>query len=119
MRNLIDISLPLKPSGIVYPGNPEVAFEPQDTQSNIITKISFGSHSGTHIDAPSHAKIEGGATIDQISLETFYGEARVLDLANVSESIKVEDLESKNIQKGERILLKTSNSGRWSGGVFF
>lgn len=116
---IIDISLPLKVGGITYPNNPSVAFEPQNTQANIITKISFGSHSGTHIDASSHAKIEGGATIDQISLDIFYGESRVLDLTNVSSSIKITDLESKQIQKGERILLKTSNSKRWGSGVFF
>lgn len=116
---IIDISLPLLPGGIVYPNNPEVVFEPQNTQANIITKISFGSHSGSHIDAPSHAKIESGATIDQISLETFYGKARVLDLVKVLDSIKVSDLESKNIQEGERILLKTSNSERFKDGVFF
>lgn len=116
---IIDVSLPLKPQGVTYPGNPDVAFEFLNTQSNIITKITFGSHSGTHIDAPSHAKIEGGLVIDQIPLETFYGNARVLDLTGVVESIKDSDLEGKNIQKGDRILLKTSNSKRWSSGVFF
>ena len=116
---LIDISLPLAPVGITYPNNPVVEFETLPTQSNVITKITFGSHSGTHIDAPSHAKIEGGATIDQIPITTFHGEARVLDLKGVVGQIEDNDLEQKSIQKGERILLKTSNSARWSTGVFF
>jgi arylformamidase len=118
-NNLIDISLPLKPSGIVYPGNPEVEFETLPTQSNIITKITLGSHSGAHIDAPSHAKISGGATIDELGLNIFYGKARILDFSKVLESIKVSDLESKEIQKGERILLKTSNSDRFEKEGFF
>lgn len=118
-NNLIDISLPLKPSGIVYPGNPEVELETLPTQSNVITKITFGSHSGSHIDAPSHAKIENGATIDELDLNLFYGKARVLDFTNVAEAIKVSDLEQKNIQKEERVLLKTSNSNRFEKEGFF
>lgn len=110
-QQLIDISLPLSPDSITYPNNPQVEFESLPTQNNTITKITFGSHSGTHIDAPSHA-ILGGKTIDQFPIETFYGNARVIDCSNSHESIEVADLESKNIQQGERILLKTSNSSR-------
>ena len=115
---VIDISLSLFQGSITYPNNPEVEFETLPTQSNVITKITLGSHSGTHIDAPSHAKIENGATIDQLDLELFYGPARVLDLSSATESVKVSDLESKNIQEGEKILLKTSNSSRWGEGFF-
>ena len=116
---LIDISLPLSQNSVTYPGNPAVEFESLPTQSNIITKITFGSHSSTHIDAPSHAKIGDGKTIDELALNLFYGKARVLDLSDLKESIEVSDLEHKNIQVGERILLKTSNSARWSEGKFF
>lgn len=108
--DLIDISLPLFPGCVTYPDNPQVVFEPQATQTNIITKISFGSHSGTHIDAPKHARIGNGKSIDEIPLEIFFGKARVLDMRDVVGNIKPVDLESKNIQKGERILIKTTNS---------
>lgn len=118
MSSLIDISLPLFQGSITYPNNPEVKFETLPTQSNVITKISIGSHSGTHIDAPSHAKIEGGATVDQLSLDIFSGPARVLDISEASESIQVSDLENKNINSGERVILKTSNSARWDEGFF-
>jgi arylformamidase len=118
-NNLIDISLPLFPGGIMYPNNPEVEFETLPTQNNVITKITFGSHSGTHIDAPSHAKIEKGATIDELPIETFFGKARVLDLGNVSGQIQVSDLEQKDIKSGERVLLKTSNSDRFKNEGFF
>lgn len=110
-QQLIDISLPLSPSSITYPNNPVVEFESQPTQNNVITKITFGSHSGTHIDAPNHA-IAGGKTIDEFPIETFHGGARVIDLSSAKEGISLADLESKEIQKGERILLKTANSSR-------
>lgn len=116
-RLVIDISLPVKPDGITYPGNPEVTFETLPTTANVITKIGLGSHTGTHVDVPSHS-IPGGTTIDQIPLELFCGMARVLDLTSAKVSISVFDLESKSIQAGERILLKTSNSARWNEGFF-
>jgi len=111
MARIIDISLPLSPTSIVYPNNPSVVFQSQKTQSNVITEITFGSHSGTHIDAPSHA-IPEGVSIDELPLHTFYGKARVLDVSGSQERITVSDLEVKNIQQGERVLLKTTNSSR-------
>ena len=114
----IDISLPLYPGSITYPDNPPVTFKPKATLTNVITKISFGSHSGTHIDAPSHAKIDSGVAINGLSLEIFHGQTRVLDVSKAIESVNVSDLDVKNIQKGERVLLKTSNSGRWNEGFF-
>lgn len=115
---IFDISLPVKPGGITYPGNPEVTFESQDTLTSVITLIGFGSHTGTHIDAPSHAKIENGATIDELDLGLFHGPARVLDVTSAIESVKVSDLENKNVQTGERVLLKTTNSARLGEGFF-
>jgi arylformamidase len=43
-------------------------------------------------------------------LDILCGECRVFDLRTVKESIKIQDLESYNIQKGERILVRTRNS---------
>lgn len=109
---LIDISLPLSPHGITYPNNPSVEFEEQPTQTSVITKIAFGSHSGTHIDAPSHAKLENGNTIDELDISIFHGKARVVDCLDSKGEITVADLERKDIKKGERVLLKTDNSLR-------
>lgn len=111
-EKIIDISLPLSETTITYPGNPEIKIKKsQSSTGNTLSQISFGSHTGTHIDAPSHC-ISDGKTLDKINLSTFIGECRVLDLAKAESCITVEDLNGKNIKKGERILLKTSNSKR-------
>lgn len=109
---ILDISLPLNEKTIIYPGNTNLEIGSFKSPSgNFLSEITMGSHTGTHIDAPSHA-IEGALTLDQITLETFIGPCRVLDLSDTKECIKVEDLEDKNIKEGERILFKTSNSVR-------
>jgi len=109
---IIDISLPLNEHTVPYPGNPEIKIESQksSTGQTIISKISLGSHSGTHIDAPSHVFAE--KTIDQIPLDTFIGPCRVLDFTNSEKFISKDDLQSKDIKEGERILFKTKNSLR-------
>lgn len=110
---IFDISLPLNEQTITYPGTTslKITATKSTNTGSALSEIKIGSHSGTHIDAPSHV-IENGKSIDQLNLESFYGEARVLDLTNVAGGITVSDLEGKNIKAEERILLKTNNSKR-------
>ena len=110
---IIDISIPLSSSTIVYPGNPQIEIQEikSEASNSIISKITSGSHNGTHIDAPKHA-IENGKSITDMPLDVFMGSCRVVDCTADTEAVSRETLESKNIQSGERILLKTSNSQR-------
>ena len=109
-----DLTLKLKPGMPIYPGNPSLQFTPHQTipqDSSNSTLVSFGTHTGTHLDAPSHVRNDD-ITIDQIPLKTLIGPCRVLDLSPVTDAVKIEHLEPYNIQPGERILTKTHNSVR-------
>lgn len=110
---IIDISLPLDQNTIVYPGNAPIKIDSFKSSSGLtyLSNLSFGSHTGTHIDAPRHVD-EAGLGVDKIDLKRLIGVCRVLDFTSSKESIKKEELVQKNIQKGERILAKTSNSNR-------
>lgn len=110
---IIDISLPLTTGTIVYPGNPAIEMEEikSETSGSVLTKITFGTHTGTHIDSQKHV-VDGGKGMDSIPLETFIGECRIIDCTGEEDSVKVEILQKNSIQKGERILLKTKNSDR-------
>jgi len=112
-NTVIDISIPLSESTIVYPGNPSIEIDEirSESSKSIISKIISGSHNGTHIDAPRHA-IEGGKSIDELPLHVFIGSCRVIDCTGELGSIEVGILKNHNIRKGERILLKTTNSLR-------
>jgi kynurenine formamidase len=60
-----------------YPGDPEVEitqFHTIPTAGWRLKRLTLGSHSGTHVDAPSHMA-EEGITLDQISLDKFFGKA--------------------------------------------
>ena len=112
-KTIIDISLSIDEKTIIYPGNTPVKIESYKSASGLtfLSNLSFGSHTGTHIDAPRHVS-ETGLGVDRLDLEKLIGPCRGLDFTKSIESIKRQELEAKNIQNGERILAKTSNSVR-------
>ena len=97
----------------VYPGTAETQIKHVKSGSgtSVLSELQMTSHAGTHVDAPVHGD-EDGATLNQLDLEIFYGPARVLDLTACKTAVEVADLEAKDVMRGERILLKTSNSNR-------
>lgn len=106
---IIDISLPIKPGMIVYPGNPEVIFASANSATSELTKITLGSHTGTHIDAPRHSKVSI-AGIDSYPLDTFIGPCRVIDATRETETVSKQTIIDSDIKLGERVLFKTNNS---------
>ncbi len=109
---ILDISWPL--SGQMTPYRERKLFQAVfwrswENDNTRQSSATIDSHAGTHIDAPAHYQREG-KTIDQVSLDTFVGPCRVLDLSEVEERITAEVLQSQGIQDDERILLKTRNS---------
>ncbi len=110
----IDISLPLRDNMVYWPVRdaPKIKImkHPDDNSPITLWDLKMKSHTGTHIDAPRHF-IPDGATIDEMPLDALIGPARIIEIKD-TESIKPEELESYDIQPGERILFKTQNSSK-------
>lgn len=110
----IDVSVPLHTGMVHWPDNPPVSIERELDMKRgdvcNVSKMSMGVHTGTHMDAPIHF-IRGGVGIDQMPVTAAIGRARVIEIGDPI-SIKPEELVGHNIQRGERILLKTRNSAR-------
>lgn len=113
---MIDVSYPIQKNMATYPGNP--AFSIRRIQSIAdgdgadVSEVTLGTHTGTHIDAPSHF-IEGGETLDEIALDRMNGKAKVFDVTGY-ENIDVSFLERKDICSGDIVLFKTDNSLNWA-----
>lgn len=76
-----------------------------------VTRITLGTHNGTHLDAPSHYLADGHHVAD-LSLDAMVGPAWICqtDAASVLDASL---LESLDIPAGtRRILFKTSNTAR-------
>ncbi len=90
---IVEISLPLGSSTPVYPGDPPVVVERLSAagggDQSALSRITLGSHTGTHVDPPAHF-FEGGATVDVLPLDACIGPAFVLDLTNVPGPISAE-----------------------------
>jgi kynurenine formamidase len=77
---VIDLSLPIADGMPVYPGDPEVMVKVAHTYESHtweLRQLSMGSHTGTHVDAPSHMH-PGAAALDELPLERFFGQSRVV-----------------------------------------
>ncbi len=117
---LYDISITISPSMVVWPGDPPVTISPErviDKHGYALSRLAFGSHTGTHIDAPRHM-IENGLPIDRIPLETLIGTAYVFEVEPADGlAIHASDLAGLGIPHDvTRLLLKTSNSNLWQAG---
>jgi len=109
-----DISLLINEDIILYPGSPKISITPHATIPKDTTNeslITFGSHTGTHIDSPLHIN-KNGKDASQIDISSFYGQCRVLDLTRIKLEIHKKDLEDFNLRAGEIVILKTQNSIR-------
>ncbi len=117
----IDVSISLHSGMVHWPGDPKVVIERSMDMDRgdvcNLSDISFGSHTGTHMDAPFHF-VHGGETIDRMPLDATVGRARVIEIAD-QESVKPAELLQHRIRRGERVLFKTRNSAlRRKGDAF-
>lgn len=108
---IIDISMELNEKTVVWVDDDQpklipVARKPEAPIN--FTWLDFGSHAGTHIDAPYYLFNEKWKS-DEVPFEVLMGDCQVLDLCDVEDYIEVSDLKKHNIVS-ERILLKTKNS---------
>ena len=116
----IDVSVPLRSGMVKWPDNPPVEIERTSDMERgdvaNVSRISMGSHTGTHMDAPLHF-VRGGEGLDRMPLDATVGPARVIGIEDPV-SVKREEIEPYNLGPGERVLFKTGNSARswWDEG---
>jgi kynurenine formamidase len=70
----------------VYPGDPAVEIVRAlsvESDGVEVSRVSLGSHTGTHVDAPSHV-VPGGRTIDLLGFDELWGPAVVVGLEDLA-----------------------------------
>jgi len=113
MSRIYDISVPVESGGLVYPGNPEIEITAQQAISlgagANVSRVVFGSHTGTHVDAAKHF-FDNGQTVDEIPLEKLIGPAIVVAVDDSIMSVGEADLRKFDLGGHTRVLIKTRNS---------
>ncbi len=111
-----DISLPISPAMVTWPGDPKPEIDYVKTiaggGTSNVSRIRMGSHNGTHVDAPLHF-VESALTVDRIPLATLIGPARVIDMRHRS-VITAADLAAAPLDGVDRLLLLTDASALWA-----
>jgi arylformamidase len=120
IKNVVDLTHELANGMPIYPGDPAPSFESYatlDKNGVNLTRLTLGSHTGTHTDAPKHF-IRGGASVDQIPPSKLVGEAYVTDLSQVQTGagITAADLKMRlegKVRADDFVLCYTGCSERW------
>nr|WP_256422336.1 cyclase family protein [Halobellus rarus] len=77
----VDLTHPITTGMQTYPGDPDVAVHDHASHEDDgyrVSAVELGSHTGTHIDAPSHV-IPDGKTLDEYPLDRFVFDAVRVD----------------------------------------
>ena len=108
----IDLSHRLVDGLPSFPSDPQLRIEPHATiaadRCNV-SRITMGSHQGTHLDAMSHF-VDDGRTIEQMPLDWFYGPARLLRIPKKRhEEITPRDFapHAEHLTAGARVIIST------------
>ncbi len=121
---IVDLSHFIEAGMPVYPGTePPVLAEANTIDGDGFRekKLSLYSHTGTHMDAPAHI-LAGTKTLDQLPVETFCGEAMLLNCTAAGRaSIDLHDLvrHADAIHKCRFLILHTGWSRYWGDERYF
>lgn len=113
MAIIYDVSVPLMNGGLVYPGNPPIEIAPQQEvargSSANVSSLAFGSHTGTHVDAPKHF-FDDALAVDALPLDVLMGPAMLICVDDDVMSVGKAQLERHELEGHARVLIKTRNS---------
>jgi arylformamidase len=106
---VIDLTMSITPSIKVYPGSPQPSFIPWSTfdRHGYDSEAMFMStHTGTHVDAPSHFK-PGLASIDMISADRLVCNAVLIRAQKrANQLIEQQDI-GDQIKQGDAVVIAT------------
>jgi len=111
---IYDVTVAISEHVPIYKGDPGVDVSPfksiagGDTAN--VSKIAFGVHTGTHVDAPNHF-IDGAKRVHEIDPNKLIGPCRVVEIDDSVVAIEPEHV--GDITGVERVLFKTRNSQFW------
>lgn len=112
-ERLYDISRPLFPGMVVWPG--DTAYDLRPTGSIAegstvnVTTLTLSAHTASHVDAPFHFT-DDGATMEAVDLSAYWGLAQVISVAKPSGPLTPDDFAGHDLGRAPRLLVKSSAS---------
>jgi kynurenine formamidase len=115
--NIIDLSHTINNTITVFSNRekPDIQISNTHEKDGYAQKrLTLYSHNSTHVDAPFHI-IPGAPTLDEMSIESFFGKGILADCRKIGKKIEVADLAkySKELQSADFLLLYTGWYKKW------
>ncbi|GGL43265.1 cyclase [Halarchaeum grantii] len=109
-----DLTHPLTDGMPVYPGDPTVSVSPAATMAADgyrVTELALSTHSGTHVDAPSHL-LADGPSLAEYDVGTFSMDAHLVDVeAGPREAIRPDALPADG--SADVVVFRTGFDAHW------
>ncbi len=83
-----------------------------DVEGRETRKVTFGTHTGTQIDAPLHF-IKNGASIEQVGLSKLVGEVSIFDFTHVPEYYVIQKRDLQKLKLSSRVIFRYGWQSRW------
>ena len=116
---VVDLSAPLGPDTIMWPGAPQPSAETLVTIADngyFARLLHVFEHSGTHFDAPCHM-VEHTAAVDEVPVESLVAPIRVIDISGdigsdadgllTVDQVKAHEAKHGAIPSGSAVFLRT------------
>jgi arylformamidase len=122
--NFVDLSHPMRSGQRGFSTDPPMVVDRHTTIATHgfnLSRLQFGSHHGTHVDAMYHF-CPGGKTIEQMPLEWFVGPAQLLRIPKQpQQEITADDLRryEARLQPETKIVLATGWDKRFGSEAFY
>jgi arylformamidase len=110
-----DVTVTISAETPIYKTDPGVEFASHRQiakgDSANVSKVAFGVHTATHVDAPNHF-IDGAKRVHELDPHKLVGPCRVIEVPE--DVLAIEPEHVGDITGVERVLFKTRSSGFWS-----
>lgn len=118
---IVDLTHTLEEDMPVFPGtekpilHPALTMEKDGFREKLMTMFS---HTGTHMDAPSHM-ISDGKNLDDFDISHFVGQALVIDCRLFKQEIPLGYIENFDYSEIDFVLLQTGWDKHWGREAYF
>ena len=121
IMKIIDLSYVICQAMPVYPGDvpPKIKEVSSIEKDGFLEReLTLSTHTGTHIDAPSHI-LSMGKTISDFSLEKFRGMALLIDIEDKIISLEKLVKYKLDIEKSDYVIFRTGWSKYWGKETYY
>lgn len=108
-------------SGQPYPGDPPASVTPHATMAEDgyrVAALACSTHSGTHVDAPSHLRADG-ASLGDFDVSAFRFDARVVDCTDLGDREPIPAPRVPAAPGADLVVFHTGFATRWGDDDYF